>query len=254
VTHVPRHAGKHRSGRPVAGPLAGGDTPASGVDHDAGVRAESLTVRFGEVLAVRDVCLRVAGGELVAVTGPSGAGKTSLLGALAGLYPPSSGTVSLDGVALGDRDDAAARDVVLIPQGNALVGVLTALENAAVPLIDRGVAEAQVRSRAALDSVGLGEALGQLVEELSGGQQQRLAVARGLAQRGAVVLADEPTSELDAANRARVMRLLRGEAERGAAVLVATHDPEAAEVCDAELRLDEGQPSWVRDDRGGYRQ
>jgi putative ABC transport system ATP-binding protein len=68
-----------------------------------------------------------------------------------------------------------------------------------------------------------------------------------------VVLADEPTSELDAANRALVMRLLRIEAERGAAVLVATHDPEAAEVCDAELRLDEGQPSWVRDDRSRYR-
>lgn len=254
MTHAPRHAARHRPGAPVAGPpLGAAGGPAGGADFDGGIRADSLTVRFGEVVAVRDVGLRVTGGELVAVTGPSGAGKTSLLGALAGLYPPSSGTVSVDGAPLADRDDAAARDVVLIPQGNALVGVLTALENAAVPLIDRGVAEAQARSRSALDSVGLGEALGQLVEELSGGQQQRLAVARGLAQRGAVVLADEPTSELDAANRALVMRLLRAEAARGAAVLVATHDPEAAEICDAELRLDEGQPSWVRDDRDGDR-
>ncbi|MGI8667201.1 MAG: ATP-binding cassette domain-containing protein, partial [Jatrophihabitans sp.] len=84
---------------------------------------------------------------------------------------------------------------------------------------------------------------------LSGGQQQRVAVARGLAERGAFVLADEPTSELDAANRLRVMGLLRAEAARGAGVLVATHDPQAAALCDAELRLDGGVPVWARDDR-----
>jgi len=93
---------------------------------------------------------------------------------------------------------------------------------------------------------GLSEAGGQLVEELSGGQQQRACVARGLARRGDVVLADEPTSAVDAANRALVMRLLRAEAERGAAVVVATHDPEAAAECDGELHLDDGRAEWVR--------
>ena len=90
-----------------------------------------LTVRFGDVTAVQNVSLQVRAGELVAVTGPSGAGKTSLLGALAGVYPPAAGVVSLDGEPIRDRDDATGRDIVLIPQGNALVSVLTAQENAA---------------------------------------------------------------------------------------------------------------------------
>jgi putative ABC transport system ATP-binding protein len=94
--------------------------------------------------------------------------------------------------------------------------------------------------------VGLGTAGSQLIEELSGGQQQRVAVARGLAQRGSAVLADEPTSELDAVNRARVVLLLRAEADRGAAVVLATHDPDAAAECDAELHLDAGEATWVR--------
>ncbi|HET8615985.1 MAG TPA: ATP-binding cassette domain-containing protein, partial [Actinomycetales bacterium] len=97
-----------------------------------------------------------------------------------------------------------------------------------------------------LDEVGLANSGTQLVEELSGGQQQRVAVARGLAQRGTVVLADEPTSELDAVNRARVVALLRAEADRGATVVMATHDPQAAEACDGELHLDDGLPTWAR--------
>jgi len=106
--------------------------------------------------------------------------------------------------------------------------------------------DAMERTAWALEIVGLAEAGDQLVEELSGGQQQRVAVARGLAQRGAVVLADEPTSELDAVNRARIVALLRAEAERGAAVVLATHDPEAAAECDAELHLDAGEATWIR--------
>jgi putative ABC transport system ATP-binding protein len=215
------------------------------------LRADALTVRYGPVEAVRDVTLAAGSGDLVAVTGPSGAGKTALLSALAGVYAPAVGTVTLDGIPLGDRDDAVARGVVYIPQGNALVLVLTAQENVAVPLVARRrrLAHAREAATEALAAVGLSEAGDQLVEELSGGQQQRAAVARGLAEKGRVLLADEPTSELDASNRVRVTDLLRAEAARGAVVIMATHDPEAAASCDAELRLDEGNARWLRDDR-----
>ncbi len=192
--------------------------------------------------------LHARAGQVVAVTGPSGAGKTTLLWALAGLVRPDQGQVEVDGAALTDRDATSAVGVVLVPQDNALAGVLTAAENVLLPLLAVGVPAAEAGSRAAraLEQVGLAGAGDQLVEELSGGQQQRVAVARGLAQQGSVVLADEPTSELDAANRVRVVALLRAEADRGAAVILATHDPEAAAACDAELALDEGHGTWVR--------
>jgi putative ABC transport system ATP-binding protein len=216
-----------------------------------GLRADGVQVRFGEVLAVHGADLAIEPGQLVAVTGPSGAGKTSLLSALAGLIPTSDGKVSLAGSPITDRDDAVARGIVLIPQGNALLRLLTAIENVALALVTAGRPpdEAKQQAERALAAVGLAEAAEQLLEELSGGQQQRVAVARGLAAAGDYLLADEPTSELDAANRGRVMALLRAEARRGAGVLVATHDPEAAAGCDAELRMDEGMLSTLRDDR-----
>jgi putative ABC transport system ATP-binding protein len=186
--------------------------------------------------------------RVVAVTGPSGAGKTTLLWALAGLVRPDEGSVHVGDAPAADRDTTSAAGVVLVPQDNALASVLTAAENVLVPLLAAGVEPdaAQQRTAEALDQVGLATAGDQLIEELSGGQQQRVAVARGLAQRGRVVPADEPTSELDAANRARVVGLLRAEADRGAAVVLATHDPEAAAECDAELHLDAGAATCVR--------
>jgi putative ABC transport system ATP-binding protein len=215
-----------------------------------GLCAAGIEVRFGAVVAVHPTDLVLGPGELVAVTGPSGAGKSSLLAALSGLIPPSAGTLSLAGRPIAGRDQAVANGIVLIPQGNALIRILTAIENVAVPLVAARLADARERAEEALLALGLDEAADQLLEELSGGQQQRVAVARGLAERAAYLLADEPTSELDAVNRGRVMGLLRAEARRGAGVLVATHDPEAAAMCDAEFRLDEGRGSWVREDRG----
>jgi len=209
------------------------------------LRADGIEVRYGPVLAVRPVDLVLGPGQLIAVTGPSGAGKSSLLAALAGLVVPAAGTLSVAGRPIAGRDEAVASGIALIPQGNALLRVLTALENVAVPLVAARLPDARQRAEAALAAVGLDEAGGQLLEELSGGQQQRVAVARGLAERACYLLADEPTSELDAANRGRVMALLRAEADRGAGVLVATHDPDAAALCDAELRLDEGAASWA---------
>lgn len=216
--------------------------------HQNQLRAVGLSVVHASRTVLHEVSLDVHGGQLLAVTGPSGAGKTTLLWALAALRPADEGKVTLDGAALIDRDDAARRAVVVMAQGNALATVLTASENVVVPMLAAGVdaAHARASAAAALESVGLGHCGHQLIEELSGGQQQRVAVARGLAQAGLVLLADEPTSELDAVNRGKIVELLRGEASRGAAVVLATHDPEAAAACDGELHLDEGRPQWVR--------
>ncbi|MFI5892523.1 ABC transporter ATP-binding protein [Actinoplanes sp. NPDC051513] len=187
-------------------------------------------------------------GEILAVTGTSGAGKTTLLSVMAGLLPPASGKVLIDGEPLGDRDHAVSLGVVLIPQDNGLAAILTAAENISVAVIATGGTPAEARRRTAesLEPLGLSGQANQLIEELSGGQQQRTAIARGLALQGDVLLADEITSELDAANRQRVIELLRAEATRGAAVVFATHDPEAAAACDRELHLADGEAIWAR--------
>ena len=212
------------------------------------VAARDIHVSYDAHEVLQGVDLRVAPGQMIAVTGPSGAGKTTLLWVLAALVSPERGEVTIGGDTHRDRDETSAVGVVLIPQDNALAAVLTAAENVLVPLLAAKVQSEDARELTAwaLEIVGLGEAGDQLVEELSGGQQQRVAVARGLAQQGTVVLADEPTSELDAVNRGRIVALLRAEAERGAAVVLATHDPDAAAECDAELHLDAGEATWVR--------
>jgi putative ABC transport system ATP-binding protein len=207
-----------------------------------------VDVRYGGLLAIAPLSLTVPGGKLLAVTGPSGAGKTTLLWLMAGALEPDRGTVEVDGVPVGGRPEAAARGIVLVPLGNGLAAVLTAYENIVVPLLDGGVPsrEADDRARQALEEVGLEEWAGHLVEELSGGQQQRVAVARALAARASVLLADEPTSDLDGRNREVVLHALRAAADRGAVVVLATHDPEAAAAADGELALDAGEATWVR--------
>ncbi|WP_028638063.1 ABC transporter ATP-binding protein [Nocardioides sp. URHA0032] len=212
------------------------------------LRAEAVRVEYADLVAVRDVDLVVHPGQLISVTGPSGAGKSSLLWALAGALRPAAGRVLLADEPLGNREQAAARGVALVPQGNGLASSLTAAENVLVPLLSGGVAadEAYRRTGEALTLVGLEESGNHLIEELSGGQQQRVALARAFAAQATVLLADEPTSDLDAANRERAVAALRAEADRGAIVVMATHDPEAAEQTDAELHLDEGVATWVR--------
>lgn len=210
---------------------------------------DTADLAYGTAVPVlRGVTVEARPGELLAVTGTSGAGKSTLLSAMAGLLVPRSGAVTVDGVPLAGRDHAMGLGVVLMPQDNGLASILTAAENVAVAVLATGGSPAEARRHAAekLDAVGLSAQTDQLVDELSGGQQQRTAIARGLALRGGVLLADEVTSELDAANRQRVLELLRGEAARGAAVVLATHDPEAAASCDRELHLADGTATWVR--------
>jgi putative ABC transport system ATP-binding protein len=214
------------------------------------LRVAGLAVSYGRIVALREVAFTVPPGGMLAVTGPSGAGKSSLLWALAGATP-CAGTVEVDGDPVGDRADAAGREITLMPQGNGLPSFLTAGENVLVPLLAAGVpvAEAQLRVRDALTLVGLEQSAGHLVEELSGGQQQRVALARTLAAAPRVLLADEPTSDLDAPNRQRVIHALRAEAAAGAVVVMATHDAEAAAELDAELGLDDGIMTWRRKPR-----
>ena len=210
--------------------------------------ASALEVHYGDLVALRGVDLTVRKGQFLSVTGPSGAGKSTLLWALGGALAPDAGGTTVDGTELADREQAAGLGVVVVPQGNGLASSLTAAENVMVPLLALGVPaeDAERRTEAALTLVGLGESGNHLVEELSGGQQQRVALARAFAAEARVLLADESTSDLDAANRERMVAALRAEADRGAVVVLATHDPEAAEQTDGELHLDAGVATWRR--------
>jgi putative ABC transport system ATP-binding protein len=202
----------------------------------------------GNPAVLNGVSVAVGAGQMLAVTGPSGAGKTTLLWAMAGLLHPQRGTVAIGGSPLRDHEHALTARIVLIPQDNGLAAVLTAQENVQIALVAAGTPAVEARRTTAesLERLGLSGQADQLVEELSGGQQQRAAIARGLAMRGEIVLADEVTSELDATNRERVLQLLVAEARRGAAVVFATHDPEAAAACDAELHLADGRADLIR--------
>jgi putative ABC transport system ATP-binding protein len=224
--------------------------PARVLDDEAEVpplELSDVTVRYGSTVAVESATLQAYSGEFIAVTGHSGAGKSSLLWAIAGAVR-SEGSVRLGDDQVADRAQAARLGIEVIPQGSALALLLSARENVELPLLAKGVRAEEARRRAheALAAVGLEESGSHLAEELSGGQQQRVAVARGLALRGRVLLADEPTSELDHDNRERVLALLRAEAHRGAIVVMATHDPEAAAEADGEVHLDDGRCETVR--------
>jgi putative ABC transport system ATP-binding protein len=201
------------------------------------------------VVGLRDVSLRVDGGEVVAVTGPSGSGKSTLLFLLAGLDHPDGGEVRVAGTDWRTLDGPARarfrrRTCGFIAQGMALLPQATAAENVAVPLLLDGVGPADRQARVAevLEAVGLAGDGGKLPDQLSGGQQQRVAVARALVARPAVVLADEPTANLDSATAQAVTRLLLAAArERGAAVVLVTHDPDVARHADRLVRLRSGR-------------
>jgi putative ABC transport system ATP-binding protein/lipoprotein-releasing system ATP-binding protein len=172
---------------------------------------------------------RVLVGDRVALVGPSGSGKSTLLHLMAGLDEPTRGRVSWP--AIGNRDDLRPGPVAVIFQGPSLLAPLTVLENVALPLVLDGAraADAGETARAALASLGLAELADKLPEEISGGQAQRVAVARALAGKPVLILADEPTGQLDQANARRVVDALLAAADRaGAALVVSTHDTDVA--------------------------
>jgi putative ABC transport system ATP-binding protein len=194
-----------------------------------------------EVAAVRKVHCTVTAGMRIALTGPSGSGKSTLLHLLAGLDRPTTGTISWPGL---DGAPWARQGVIgVVFQGPSLIPALDVQENVALPLLLAGVREADAveRASAALDDQALGGLAAALPVELSGGQAQRVAIARVLAGRPALVLADEPTGQLDRATAAQVMTdLLQAADALDATVVVATHDPEVAGRLSRQWRMDDG--------------
>jgi putative ABC transport system ATP-binding protein len=217
------------------------------------LEVEHLTRRFGagatEVVAVRDVSLTVAPGEVVLVMGPSGSGKTTLLLMLGGLLRPSAGPIRLDGVditKLGERrlPDVRLRQIGFVFQDFNLLSALTVLENVAIVATLAGARrrEARRRAEAVLRELGLGERLGYLPEKLSGGEKQRVAIARALVNDPAVVLADEPTANLDSRTGHEAVRLLHRIArEQGRSVVIVSHDQRIRDSADRVLWLEDGR-------------
>ncbi|HEX4260950.1 MAG TPA: ATP-binding cassette domain-containing protein [Acetobacteraceae bacterium] len=239
------------------------DGPASPADETL-VRVRNLTLTLpaaaGPVNILTGLDLDVEQGEAVGVIGPSGSGKTSLLMVLAGLERPTGGSVQVAGRELAGRDeDWLARfrreTIGIVFQAFHLIPSMTALENVAVPLELAGLRDAGARAGAALRAVGLGHRLTHLPGQLSGGEQQRVALARAFAPRPRLLLADEPTGNLDQATGAAVMELLfTMRAEYGTTLLLVTHDADLAARCGRRVEMADGRvfapapiARWARD-------
>ena len=194
-----------------------------------------------------DISFNVRAGEAVEIVGVSGSGKSTLLGLLAGLDTPSTGRVRIDGQELYalDEDGRAAlraRMVGFVFQSFQLLPAMTALENVMLPLELAGDGNAQDAARGMLDRVGLGARLGHYPKQLSGGEQQRVAIARAFVTRPALLLADEPTGNLDSATGSQIIDLMfELNREQGTTLLLVTHDEGLSRRCDRVLRLAAGR-------------
>ena len=215
---------------------------AAPVQTQTALRLDGITYVAGRTL-LDDVSVTFPAGKVTALSGPSGSGKTTLLSIAGGLLQATSGTAELDGREMWTGGGDPLPEVAFVLQVYGLVPILSARENVSIALRARGVApaDADEAAEAALARFGIADLGERQVEELSGGQMQRVACARGFVVGADVLLADEPTSELDEGNRGVVLAELREEAARGAVVVVATHDPAVVEACDLHIALDEGR-------------
>ncbi len=207
----------------------------------------TLSSRAGPVDILRGIDLTVSPGEALGIVGPSGSGKTTLLMVIAGLERISSGAITVNGTPLaGKNEDALARfrrDAIgIVFQSFHLIATMTALENVAVPLEFKGVADAMTRATKHLERVGLAHRLTHYPGQLSGGEQQRVAIARALASGAKIILADEPTGNLDIDTGATIMDLLFTlKQEEGATLLLITHDPALAKRCNRIASVRDGR-------------
>ena len=200
------------------------------------------------VPALVDATMRVDPGEFVAVIGPSGSGKSTLMNLVGCLDRPTSGDVRLAGTSVAELDDDAlarvrSRFVGFVFQAYNLLPRTTALENVAAPLLYQGVGrrERLARAQASLERLGLGDRLAHQPTELSGGQQQRVAIARALVTNPPLILADEPTGNLDSHAGAEVIALLRELNASGRTIMLITHDQDVAAVADRQIHIHDGQ-------------
>ena len=213
------------------------------------LRDISKTVMSGSepLTILHPLSLRVTQGEFLSIVGPSGSGKSTLLGLIAGLDAPSTGDVIIDDVNITrlDEDGLAklrGEKIGFVFQFFHLIPSLTAYENVAVPMEIAGVADPRTRARALLDEVGLTGRAHHYPSQLSGGEQQRVALARALANNPPIVLADEPTGNLDTSNGRHIMDLLRDiHRTRKTTIVLVTHDAELAAMADAQLVLRDGR-------------
>ena len=215
----------------------------------AGIRTESLSRQFANgVCALRDVSVTIAPGEFVALVGRSGSGKSTLMNILGGLDSPTAGSVYLDGGKVEYRDrksliNLRRTQVGFVFQQFNLIPTLTARENVAYPLLFnyRPAEERRDRALGLLDLVGLSERADHLPHELSGGEQQRVAIARALVGSPRIILADEPTGNLDSKTSAEIYHLMRTiNQEQAITFLVVTHERELASYCDRTIQLRDG--------------
>ena len=198
--------------------------------------------------ALDGVDLKIYPNEFVAIIGHSGSGKSTLMNMLGCLDIPTSGTYMLHNIDVSDMEDdeladVRNREIGFIFQGFHLIQNLTALENVELPLVYRGVAKKERRelSIKALEKVGLSHRLDHKPQEMSGGQQQRVAIARAIAQAPPIILADEPTGNLDSASTKEIMQILRELHGEGRTVILITHDNEIAEQADRVIRINDGK-------------
>ena len=213
------------------------------------LRAVDLSLGRGaaRVHILKSISLNIGKGEAVGLVGPSGSGKSTLLMCMAGLERPDSGEVTVDGVALQRLgEDALARfrgaRIGIVFQSFQLIPTMTALENVAIPLELARRRDAFFRAREELEAVGLGDRLSHYPAQLSGGEQQRVALARAMAPDPAILVADEPTGNLDAATGESVMALMfKLRRDRGATLVLVTHDAELAARCDRTVALKAGR-------------
>jgi putative ABC transport system ATP-binding protein len=220
--------------------------------HETLIQLEAITKVFYtdevETHALAGVHLDIRQGEYVSIAGPSGCGKSTLLAILGLLDTPTEGTYTLNNQAvanlsLAERARIRNREVGFIFQSFNLIGDLTVFENVELPLTYRGMATAERKQRAteALEKVGMAHRIGHYPSQLSGGQQQRVAVARALAGKPSILLADEPTGNLDSKNGDAVMELLQSLHREGATICMVTHDPRFARHADRTVQLFDGR-------------